>query len=1347
MQIISPAFAKPFRPPQKTPLQKPKHSLILQQNKGQISLPLEGKQGEKIYSLTLSAEDPRVFGAKGKLMIRVTSSQQVLTQKVLHLADPDFYVLLNPGSTHYITLQWQGQSLSFPLPLKIDFHPLKTSETPNGVFLEVEPNNNWKTANPVPLGKLIIGLADDRPYYIGPGEEEKASLEAGGDWFRFDQPGPGAKLVYFNVEVIDRDVPINLLVYTLKEGKIVPYEEGMDPISPPHESQAMNANKFTTRVLKPGTYYVKVNANHPAYRLRTLVYNPPPYKDPRQAVRVAMDYLIAAGDSWFANTPRSGAILRRERMVHAETVVCVACHPSHFATRGELTAWKNGYPINQKEALKFLADRLYNNPRPFYGHPEATWVRVISAAATVQSRMGTMLTDYEALTGEHRRLFFEGIVNHLKLYFKGRKEIPPDETEQNPPSISNFETTLMAWENFHRLYRLTGKKEYQVYRDQIERLIAQAAKDPKTIKNVDDLAFQTVALVTINKKKYASFIQANVEKMFALQRPSGQWAYGLEPQAPEAEFQTAECLWALALAGVKASDPRMQKAIQYLLDHQKPFGAWNTDGQPYEAFNTPFKESQFALMALSTLYPGPGTKGWTNGQQPQRLRQDNVNHLLMDLINLWDPVSSRSKTGASLLKQLHQSAQHPEPIVRSEAAAALGRLADTTAVPLLLRLLNDPSKVVQRNAAFALREIAVRKGTGFNAIEKALTSPSIRVKRAGLRIFNQHFRFLTSNPRLLNQLLTLVREEKDPIGRMMAVQPLHQWWYWNADYTLRGKILDTLLELLGEEKAHPWVLASAKESLYNITDEDIQYVYNFWVPLLAQEVDRRKAIAGFEAVMKLQAQKIAQALDKASPLQKRQILEGLTEYPIVRAWNPADQISRNFLRIGNDLDAIDFRGPSAEILRPRLLKLLQDPDPRIRQRALVLTSYLRSNGGQPSLANAIVARLEDPNPTVFQLAKQAHQIYPYDTKKTASFGLDPRRFADETNPHYNPQTFLLLSRLISSPRLETQKEALRIAAELGERLNRVPPIVQQALRLAQSEDPEARVSAFETAYWLPSLRAHPQFQEVLRKSLENTPPAVRISALRLVLEKEDLWAEETLRKSAEALLHSKKPEDIQAVLQLARNHPSLREDLRLIETYTNALSNAENLRTLALDLLRQAKKIATNPALRLAMQSLLQSANVRHRQLAEQILQGYQGRRGNPEQLLDFEYFAVRIQPLLLAKGADGRSCFDCHSNHTILNLQPPDSTGQFPQEVTRNNYRSALRVVDLENPENSLILRKPRSPGVISPETGVSHVGGPRWASKDHPAYQAILDWLNGAKVKQGEALGKPPLPTEGPP
>src|SRR5262249_3088724 len=144
-----------------------------------------------------------------------------------------------------------------------------------------------------------------------------------------------------------------------------------------------------------GTYYVCVVANHPFYQLRTEGYDVPPYTDPRQAVRTAVDYIMSAGDSWHANTPRKGGIYDRVANVHQETSLCVACHATHFPQRAQLHAIRNGYPLRRRPQLQFLTERFYNNPRPFYGHPDASWARVISAPANVLSRMAALLNVYE----------------------------------------------------------------------------------------------------------------------------------------------------------------------------------------------------------------------------------------------------------------------------------------------------------------------------------------------------------------------------------------------------------------------------------------------------------------------------------------------------------------------------------------------------------------------------------------------------------------------------------------------------------------------------------------------------------------------------------------------------------------------------------------------------------------------------------------------------------------------------------------------------------------------------------------------------------------------------------------
>jgi hypothetical protein len=60
-----------------------------------------------------------------------------------------------------------------------------------------------------------------------------------------------------------------------------------DPVSPPYEVQALPGNKFTTRILTHGVYYLRVDANHAFYQLRTSLYDPPPYPDPRLAPSAA----------------------------------------------------------------------------------------------------------------------------------------------------------------------------------------------------------------------------------------------------------------------------------------------------------------------------------------------------------------------------------------------------------------------------------------------------------------------------------------------------------------------------------------------------------------------------------------------------------------------------------------------------------------------------------------------------------------------------------------------------------------------------------------------------------------------------------------------------------------------------------------------------------------------------------------------------------------------------------------------------------------------------------------------------------------------------------------------------
>jgi hypothetical protein len=119
--------------------------------------------------------------------------------------------------------------------------------------------------------------------------------------------------------------------------------------------------------------------------------------------------------------------------------------------------------------------------------------------------------------------------------------------------------------------------------------------------------------------------------------------------------------------------------------------------------------------------------------------------------------------------------------------------------------------------------------------------------------------------------------------------------------------------------------------------------------------------------------------------------------------------------------------------------------------------------------------------------------------------------------------------------------------------------------------------------------------------------------------------------------------------------------------------------------------------------------------------------------LLSVATFRRRVNPLFYQAGEDDHSCARCHANHTILRIAEADPLRGFSGESLMINYNSALKVVNLGDPESSLVLRKPRSPqgqGGSDPSspTGLTHVGGPRWESTEHPAYRAILGWIREA-------------------
>ena len=875
--------------------------------------------GGQQYSLLFSVA-PESLGADARVAISVAEDGRVLLEKTLHAGDADLYGAFRTGSGSRRELRIAAREASGRYTLQINRWPESTALKSGG-------NHAWQQASPLVLGQTVFASGDEAEYFPLP-ETPRKDLGGGPakeDWYRFRFDSPRPRLVFFQLELTDRDdLPVDVSVFRESGGKLTEYTEGQDPVASPHEVQALPGNKFAPRVLEEaGEYYVRVRASHPEYKLRTRLYEAPPYADPHEAVRTAVDYIMGAGDSWFANTPRRGGALDRVSGVHQETSLCVACHTSHFSQRAQLYSIANGYPVVQRQQLQFLEERFYNNPRPFYGFENegAVWARVISAPANVLSRMSVLTRLFEQnVSLASRPQYHERITKYLDLYYAGRDQLPPDETNGNTPLVSTFEVAWYSWK--------TGGDP------RLPEMIARAGT-----KNMVDLCYQTLALADIDRAKYAGQIRQNAERILSLQRPDGQWSMRFDPAEPEVEFQTGHALWALAAAGIPSGQPQVRKAIQYLLHRQQAFGGWMDPTQSFENFKTPFRETQFAVLALSSYFPREGrAKGWNAGEVSSLSSEPA--RLLEELDRVWDRPSDE------VIGQITAAAESNDALIRQAAVEALGRLALPASEGLLVRLLGDPSKMVQRTAAWALRQVYSNDPKGRpGGLAHALASSNARERWGAARVFAHHFAALATDEQLVDALARLT---DDPVVavRMQAVRGLWQAWFWNAAPIVRGRIEDTLLAALARPQ-HPWVAANLRAGLYNLADENIRYLYNNWVTLLSRPADRDRAIQGRLGVESQLGEKIAAVLTNGPDVHKKEVLAALADLPLRRGdvYDLSADLTRPaplvYSRIGNDIEQIAFFGSTADVLSRALLPLMDSADPDLRRLALKASLMVR----------------------------------------------------------------------------------------------------------------------------------------------------------------------------------------------------------------------------------------------------------------------------------------------------------------------------------------------------------------------------------------------------------------------
>ncbi|MDQ2843329.1 MAG: hypothetical protein M3Y72_20280 [Acidobacteriota bacterium] len=1360
-----------------------------------------------LYAVTCSVKNPAQLGSETSIQVSITDARGILSQKHLHSQDLDFYLSLRARSAGPVSATLHAAAGEFLPEVTAVMRRIPEANSKSAVIAAM-PNDTWQTAQLFEFGQTIYGSSDERPYAPAPNEDRYAALMKGFQWFQFTFHGNQPKLAYFVLEITDREVPVDVDIFTpVKDAQgtkdIKPFTGGASIYQIEATQNYPGLYKFRTRILQPGqTYYVRVQANHPSYQLRTTAYPVPSYTDPRQAVRTGMDFLINMGDSWLSNTPRRGAIALRMTMNHGDTQQCIACHPSQFTTRGYLTAITHGYAPTQRTALEFITDRIYNNQRPLYGEPEADWVRVIYSARTVASRLPVIEHLYETnVTHDAPRIqsFEVPYAKFLQIHYRDRSEMPGDETDGCEPDVSPFEIASQSWDSFNILHEQTEDRQWLEQREMVERLAV-----PYQPRNMIDLSWKIYFLAAIGREKYARQITALIDRLYSYEQPSGMWPYAFDKTAKPADFISYNSVLALVLAGRRPeTDPNLARAVKAMLKAQRPEGSW--EGDPvYQGFNTPFRATQFAVMALSTLYPGPDTKpsaqkGWGDAfpAPPTHLATNDLPLLLSQLDQFWDLAP------ASTLEQIRNVlANNEQPLAREAAARALGHMADLSSIRLLIGALGDDNKMVQRTSAWAIRMILERRPAaaeeGRAEVAAALNSPDARVRWGASQLFNQHFKYIADDAQLR---AALIKDIADPAAgvRLNAARGLWQWSYWSSDdRAARENILEALARRMNTE-TDPTVRRAVHESIYDVLDENTGYL-EAWVRAASLDADGRRIREGYESVVHDQAQVLARVLKSATPLGRVGILESLWdfhirhyslpqlkegqvsvalpavftkyvsgvpelhvpgyEYPPYR--DTADfhyDVHNGFYqtRIGNDSDLIHFFSSSGPELEQALIDCLSGADKDMKIDVLKAGSTL-SGAGDAHFAKAALGLALDPDKEVRETVG-----YVYQNGQRGILNINTPGTPD-------PGLVAIVARILGSPDEMAQNTVLPLLAALPPD----SPWTQQtqivsSLRTLLENQPRVRnyAQVLTAAASFPGLMNAPEIHKQVQEAIEDSDRDVQRAALQVALERlmqpgEQASASQLLRSlgsSQRSVLIEEVTDPKFLVNRLGVSggelsqdqayflgkkainaRPDLLDEPIVFKTVLASLSDPDaNVRAAALDLLRKSKGIEKQPDFRTALGHMQNDPNPRLKLIARNVLSGKKLGEAladvKPVSVLDFNYFVAKVEPILAATGADGKACVMCHASHVIFRLHPPNAEGVFSPQDSEDNYKYAMRVVDINDPAHSLMLIKPTNPTDSAGNVAdylATHNGGQRWPGNQSSwQYKTILEWVRGAGLQ----------------
>lgn len=1281
------------------------------------------RRGELTVSIAAIADDDRVA--------LELAGPDATFRKELHAGDPDVYLPYRPArdGERAIRLTRIGTGQA-PLPVLVSW-----TEAPADDGLEAEPNDDWRSANRLTLGLAVYGSADDVDWLENP-EEGRVGL----DWFRFEVDSERPVLATFTLDLIDRDVSADLAVFTIEGDRPVPLISGGDPMEIVHDRERVRYSKSLVRTLAKGTYYLRVNANHPAYVLRSRTSGVPPFDDPSQAVEVGLHYLLNAGDAWLGQVPREGNRFVRSANLHETSLRCTGCHATSFPAEAALAAHRAGYAIGAKDALANMIDRIADGPAPLYGDAGLNWHRYIATPLEAQGAQGGVLVDFDREIADVPTQALERFGPFLKAAWEFRTTLPEDE-HNVVPAESKFGLAWKGWRMLSELARRTDREDYARAAANVAAVTTGRTAD-RQVETLQDRIHRLIAWSLIDREANANKIRRESGALLALQNADGGWHESDARPGPSAVYATGQMVDALLEAGLSRAHPAIDRALKFLLDSQQAFGGW-FQPETHENFRTPMRETRWAVTALARAYPRDAREGRGWGSRARPVGTDSLAQTLDDLESAWDAPEVVAEAFAATVAVL---LEHDSPRVRAAAASCVGRLGGAEGVAPLTKALDDPSKLVRHAAGAALRALGNR-GIGLEAVAGALASPEPRVRREATSLLTRQVHGFEAHAGLVDRLIDRAGDA-DFLTRFEAARALRRWFYRTADTSDRKRIVEAVLARLVVERS-PLLRRNLSENLYILMDEN-----------LGGGVSLQRNLAALPESLREPTTEARRELERVAILGP--ILAALRDggdlqrLGILRAFDGSFLRGRTYARrpdgavdVGNDREFGFLYDPTIEETGPAFAALfttnLTGPDLRM---AIQLADFFRVPGRtrSPALQAVFLAALDDPDAETRAEAvrvvgrEMSFEGAEDDPKLTAAIA---GRIADQaearpalvaalgrnpalaSRPDIVAATAALASRFDASPELLPLLDRLgltdaEVVAALGlgwekyetagkaqalDALLRLPPSeAADALLARAAVDPSETIRERSIAARIDRASTPAEASAAILPALADPAPKVRRLALAAAAQRASFWDRADTLEALARTLMDPDAEVRSGSLDVVKHH-------RLLARYP----------TLA----RRVKALMDDPALATRVGAMLRAAGHDPAEIAPDVA------IGRPL-LLDLEAFRRDVTPLFYRRGPDGNACVDCHATHNTLRLAPRREGGPDDDDVALN-FASASRVVDLARPEASLLLRKPRSPS-DQPETdtaGLTHAGGPRWEGEDDPAYRAVLAWIRAAAAR----------------